>query len=171
MQKWRTFAALLTLATLSARAAPPTVDNHGDPAHLRIEGADLITPDQIRRALANDTEYQLAATPSAPLPDFLKTTFKRLGLAYQRAGFSEPTIHVTYDPTRRDIVINIAEGRRLTAGPVTVEGAKQVDANRLIEGALARKPTRFPMQTSATSARRIETWGPPADPTIPLWKT
>jgi hypothetical protein len=170
MQRWRTLAAVLTLTPLFVSAAPPTVDNLGDPARLRIEGATVITPDQIRRALANDTEYQLAATPSAPLPDFLKTTFDRLGLAYQRAGFGEPTIHVTYDAPKRDIVIKINESPRLTAGPLLVEGAVNADAKRLVEGTLARIPNRFPIHAAADGSRRIETWGPTPDAPLPLWK-
>ena len=156
-------------------AAPRTVDTLGDPARLRIEGANLISADQIRAALRDDTEFQLASTPSAPLDVFVKTIVDRLLPAYQHAGFPEPSAGMSIDEATNTVILRVTEGRRLTAGKVLVEapgGARitGLDTDALIQATLARKPPRFPMQTAPTGARRIDTWGPPADAPLPLWK-
>jgi hypothetical protein len=145
------------------------VDTLGDPARLRIEGARVIPPDDVRRALRDDAEFQLASTPSAPLDDLLKTIPAQLTRAYQRAGFSNAKVQVALDEPAQSIVVTVVEGPRYTAGQIIVEGAKQLDAKRLAQATLAPTVTKFPMETRPDGTIRVETWGPPKDPRKPLW--
>jgi hypothetical protein len=172
MKRWTAFAALAAVAFLAsprARAAPQPVDALGDPARLRIEGLSLLKPEEVRQALRDDADYQLASSPSAPLDDLLKVIPAQLTLACQRAGFPDAKVRAVLDAPANQVVVRIAEGSRYVAGDVLVEGARQLDAKRLAAGGLAAADTRFPMETLPDGSIRVQTWGEPKDPPKPLW--
>ena len=50
---------------------PARVGDLGDPAQLSIEGVQIFTQDEIRRALQSDLDYLVAAHPEATLSECL----------------------------------------------------------------------------------------------------
>src|SRR4051794_25778539 len=110
------FPLLPLLLTLPALAAPRTVGPDGDPRRLRIEGAVVVSADELRNALALDIPTQLAGTPAAPLSEYLFAVQSRLTLGYQRCGFPQAKVAVSIDPAGGPLAVRVAEGPRFLAG-------------------------------------------------------
>jgi hypothetical protein len=141
------FAIVALMASLAQAAPPARVGDIGDLNQMELQGAKAISSSDIRHALLNDSEFQLASTPTAPLEAFLQTTKTELELGYLRAGFPQAKVDLSVNPSTRLLVVKVNEVPRLIAEKIEITGTKQVDAKRL-EAYILRgsEPGRFPLQ-------------------------
>jgi hypothetical protein len=104
-----------------------------DPAHWQILGCQNFSPDDIRNEVARDEDVLLATHPAAPADDLEKLPAllaEKVLDGYRTTGFPQAKVQA-----RREgelIKIEIVEGRRLTAGPIEIIGAKTLDVKQLL---------------------------------------
>lgn len=126
-----------------AKTAAParlTVGDLGDPQAIEFEGAETISPKELRRALSTDLAYQAAARPSAPLADFLDVLEERLTEGYLHSGFPDARVTVAQRDDR--IVAGISEGAWYKQGAIRVVGSEHIDEKALGEWMMTKLPAR-----------------------------
>lgn len=124
----KSFILLILPATAvsAAGTAAPVVGDLGKTERIEFVGLRHFPPKTLQKALDDDLDFLLAADPSAPLDEYLKTINTRLRAGYQRAGFPFAQIEAGADLERRRVVVSITEGRRYLAGPIRLVGASSV---------------------------------------------
>jgi tetratricopeptide (TPR) repeat protein len=110
---------------------------------LVFEGNTLMPADVLRSGLNRDVETVYASHPAADLADFLTLLSRQITLGYLNSGFpgakAEAVLDRTQDGSR--ILVRITEGPRFLKGKILVEGAKDIDADKLCELLQANKDT------------------------------
>lgn len=93
-----------------------------------FEGAKSFTPDALREALRDTSDFFEISHPLAPQDPYLEAIQQKLLLGYQHHGFPEARIEARHDAKAGRIVVKVVEGPRYTCGGVKVSGAQKVPA-------------------------------------------
>lgn len=107
------------------------VDQFGNLNCFVFHGAKTFHPEQLRNALSWSSDFQRAATPSAPLEGLLLSTEQILKTGYLHAGFPKAKVTAHKSSVRNEVIIEVEEGPRVMAGEVEIRGASKIDTARL----------------------------------------
>ncbi len=136
----------------SARADGGLVRKLGDPALLQFKGCKAMSAENVRDQLKRDWEVEVAATPSAPLDEYLAALQRRVLAGYQACGFGNAKVDVATTPDASAVVINVDEGQRFLAGDIKITGTKTIETAVIIKELTAALPaTSFPVQLNPSA--------------------
>ena len=178
-QQRRVFASLICSLVVACGLASPAgaQDNRllgalGDPRLLQFKGCNIIPAERVRDELKRDWEVEVAATPSAPLEEYLTTVQRRVTSGYLACGFPNAKVEVTTNPEKSAVVVNVNEGQRYMAGEVKITGTKTVDTAALIKELTTAIPaSNFPTQLNPTTgALSIGYWQDNPEIPKPRWE-
>lgn len=168
---------ILTVCMLAILAVPIAADEVGalgDPARLDIEGAKSFASEDIKRALAGDVDFLLAAHPDAPLAEFLAALRDKALAGFRDAGFPDAAVEARVDAQIGRVVVRVDEGPRFMCGAVRVEGARTAPAEKLVERLTQRS---YPSDTVTEEVlvngkpvlRRVDADGKEVETGNPWW--
>lgn len=119
-------------ASLAGAGTVRQVGELGRPERLTFHGVHAYPVEVIRRALEADMDFQRAATPTAPLADYIKTVRKQVRAGYRRWGFPNARVELQADATVGELKVTVTEGRRYASGEVRVTGGRNVARDELV---------------------------------------
>jgi hypothetical protein len=140
---------LLLLASLSLAddkfpwTDAPDVEAVGlwaDADRVTVTGAHAFRPEQIRKALRTDLEFQVAGSVTAPLAPFLDVVARRVRAGYQLESFPRADVTAHLNRDKSQIELSIDEGPRFICGAIRIDGAEKIDAERLREWLTVKHP-------------------------------
>jgi hypothetical protein len=132
-----------------AQAQEARVGLLGDPSRLAVRGVKSVPPDQVSRALFDDIDVAYASFPDAPLEELKRLLVEKAVLGFKHSGFPAP--HVTVADRLDHLELTVEEGPRWGAGEIRVNGAKAVDARKLVAGLLPDRAAPASAWTQSTS--------------------
>ncbi len=138
----------------SPEPLPAFVGPYGDIRTIAFTGNHTFSGEEIIRALRFTPALLLASHPRTPMGEYIDYLKRHIERGYLNAGFPETTVAAQPDGARGLMQVTIEEGRRLTAGPVLVEG------NRAIATAEIVKALTEPRIKPATEDEKEETLDP-----------
>jgi hypothetical protein len=106
--------------------APTRVADVGDPARVPVEGVQIFTEGDIRRALQTDLDYLVASHLEGTLAECLATIEDRVRAGYRGCGFRAVAIQARFDLSAGRIVAKVTEGPRSRCGELQVTGLKSI---------------------------------------------
>lgn len=128
-------------SSLPARAVstenPPPPRKSAEPAVLRdlnqltFSGVETFDEVDIRRTLAIDFDWVVAAHPDYNVFNYLKVLEGVMVSGYEHGGFPDATVEVRYNSTRGRVEVHVQEGHRYRCGEVQISGAGKLSADRL----------------------------------------
>ncbi len=164
--------AWLTCVPLYGEAGS-IVGRLGDPKLLQFNGCKLMNAERVRDELQKDFELEVAATPSAPLDEYLAVLQRRLEVGYQASGFPNVKLDISANADKSAVIVKVEEGQRYLAGEVKITGTKTVDVAVIIkELTTPQIPSRFPTQLDAAAGvLAIGYWQDTSDAPQTVWET
>jgi hypothetical protein len=117
-----------------ARAEP--MGDLGGAERLVVRGLETTLAASLRQGLLDDGRLYWLGIPSAARESYLTALRTRIPLALEAAGFPEPRVTVEVGPGpdgKESVLIDVAAGSRLTAGPIRVTGIPAGMAARLVK--------------------------------------
>lgn len=117
-----------------ARAEP--MGDLGGAERLVVRGLETTLAASLRQGLLDDGRLYWLGIPSADREPYLTPLRTRIPLALEAAGFAEPRVTVEVGPGpdgKESVLIDVAAGSRLTAGPIRVTGIPADMAARLVK--------------------------------------
>lgn len=93
-----------------------------NPHRLVFAGIRTYEAADIRQALSEDIDVQVAGDARRPLAEYLKAVEEAVVAGYLYDGFETPQATATLDTKRRRIVVTVDEGPRFRCGAVVIEG-------------------------------------------------
>lgn len=142
----RAVVGCLVLAIVQAAcpgtASAETVGEIGDEDRLVVRGMTQIDPERLRLALADDAALAWLSRPEDSRDDFITAVAAKATLALERAGFPAPRVRAAVESSGgvEQLVVDVVEGQRLTAGRIEVTGLSEADAARLARFLSERQP-------------------------------
>ncbi|HEY4308426.1 MAG TPA: hypothetical protein VGN12_03150 [Pirellulales bacterium] len=124
-------------------AAAPDVEAVGlwaDVDRVTVTGAHTFRPEQIRKALRTDLEFQVAGSVTALLAPLPGVIARRVRAGYQLEGFPRADVTAHLQREKSQIELSIEEGPRFTCGALRIDGAKKIGAERLREWLTVKHP-------------------------------
>jgi hypothetical protein len=106
--------------------APTRVADVGDPARVAVEGVQIFTEGDIRRAPQTDWDYLVASHLEATLAECLATLEDRVRAGYRGCGFRAVAIQARFDLSAGRIVAKVTQGPRSRCGGLEVTGLKSI---------------------------------------------
>ncbi|BCX47482.1 outermembrane protein assembly protein YaeT [Haloferula helveola] len=148
---------LLSLCLIPTQAQADEPDAGKEPAlvgrvgrchRMAFEGNEIFTADELRKGLAADASFAMAARPTEPLDHFLKEIPELLIAGYRKSGCPDAKVRMTHRPGNEALpfLVTIEEGKRYRQGKIIIEGVDGIDRERLIADLTQGKP-RTPMGT------------------------
>jgi hypothetical protein len=130
-----TIACWLVSATLMAQpqSGSEAVGPFGDILRWRIQGLETLGVDEVRDALAGDTEVLLAAHPRAPLTDLGTTVCERLRAGMLNSGRADAKVTCAVDHDQKLLTLQIAEGPVYRCGDVRISGLAEIPREPLLQ--------------------------------------
>ena len=150
--------------TASSALAEDAVDKYqnvvGDLADihfLHFAGNNSFSDKALRKALWGDVRFLSACQASAPLNIYLRQIGESLLAGYVASGFPEAKVNVSVSDHASNVLVQISEGIRYTAGIVQVDGAVTIPA-QVLRNALVTDPRGDVVLTTSDSGRTGEEW-------------
>lgn len=112
---------------------PHLVGRFSMPRAIRIEGAGVISKEEIYSALMRSSTFVIASHPSADFEEYLKKLRRCLEVGYLENGFPKATVTVDWDEAGNAVVAKVAEGPRYKWGEIRIQGAKTLTVAKLTE--------------------------------------
>jgi Surface antigen variable number repeat len=162
-------AADNTAIKIAPLDGPAAVGLLGDPANLVFKGDTPFADDNLRWAISADLQTQLAAEPTAPLQDYLKTLDRRLRAGFRRAGYFRPSVDIQPDIASGKILVFLDPGTRYRCGDIKVEGAKTFPVDLLINRLTHPTTQPFFATTLRQDFVRVDNTENEQTATDPLW--
>ena len=106
-----------------------SVGDLGAADRLVINGCRAVDAKDVKSAILLRWQVQLAATPTAPLADYVSTVQQQVELGYRASGF--PSAKVSARVYNGRVVVDVTEGPRLRRGGIQVEGDTDVSTKDL----------------------------------------
>lgn len=139
--RWFLFIAAF-LAQFIATTLAATVGVLGEPNRLAITGAETFSPDEIKRALSLNADYQSAADPDASLDDYLETVKELIRAGYGQAGFPDADVSVSFNADSNAVAVTVKEGPRYLAGKIRVVGSNTLPIDELTARLTEKHPPK-----------------------------
>jgi hypothetical protein len=129
-------------AAAGALALEETVGGIGDKERLVVRGLRQIDPERLRLALIDDSDLVWLSRPGDSREDFIAAVVGKATLALERAGFLSPHVQANVESSAgiEQLVLDVTEGERLTAGRIEVSGLPDETAARLVRFLSERQP-------------------------------
>ncbi len=140
MRAWTKIASLLLLGVFCpslAGAAPNEIATAlaaaalADPAQWQFIGCSAYKSADLRDALAANLDVIVATRSAGTVDQLISAVTRQLTLGYRAGGYHEATVSADVDPTGRQLVITVDEGRRSLQAKIEVRGATTIDVERL----------------------------------------
>jgi hypothetical protein len=146
------FAGSIVLATAGSGLARVRVAELGDPSDFVFEGVASFPVEQVRRELAGDFDFLLAAHPNAPMQPMLDAIERKLMLGYRANGFPHVKIEARYEAAGDRIIVRVSEGSQYLRGEIRFVGAENVETAPIIERLTQRHVALPALPTSGGEA-------------------
>ena len=143
---------LLPAAAQEAKEQPELVGQFSDPNKIHFSGTELVTKDELCKALMLSQDYLLAAHPQGEMDAYLTKLKDCLERGYLYNGFPGAKISVSWSKAKGAVVAKIEEGARYRAGDIKIIGAKTVKEEAIREF-FTKSEKKTPKQCSAAKDR------------------
>jgi hypothetical protein len=159
---WVMFGAVWAAPDPDVREAPEAVGRYGDLSASEFTGTKAFSKEEIIRGLCGAPLMLMATHPRSTLRDCVSFLEQGIKLGYLDAGFPDTAVTVFVDRDRQILRVNVVEGRRLTAGPVVVEGNRALSAERI--AAALTEPRDDPRADAETDGEKLKPLWTPGGP-------